>query len=1447
MKWHRRRLARWWFGAVIALAATLPVSGADPFSRKLKLATGEIQTDRAASALIGAQQPFKASAPYIVQLSGGITPDQRRQLRDVGVRLGAYLPDNAFVVELGGVDPVRLAKFDFVQWAGRVRPEWKLSPAIGRRLVPFESEFRQDLERRGKVQLVVTLSEGAPVDAATDRLAAIGGTVTGVGAIGAERLINAIIDTDQVSAVAAIDQVLFVEEAPEITLRNNNTRWVVQSNMLNVTPLHDNGLHGEGQIVGVLDSKVDQDHCALDDGKILFYNTADANSLHGTHVSGIVVGDNGVFDNTRGLAYLANMVFNDAPFPPYTETDIVNRLSLHHSQGARIHTNSWGDDGTTNYNSLARGFDSFLYNNEDDFVCLAVTNQATLRNPENAKNLLAVGATLNPPLQNNHCLGGVGPTSDGRRKPEIYAPGCNVESAVPGACATDFNSGTSMACPAIAGVATLVRQYFMDGYYPSGAPSPADAITPSGALIKSVLLNSAADMTGVAGYPSNLEGWGRVLADSALYFAGDTRRLAVLADTRNDDGLNTGEMIQFTVPVDGATEQLRFTLVWTDPPASALTGGADAWINDLDLQVDDPHSITYLGNDFEAGESTTGGVKDSKNNVEQVHVSSPAVGVWTVRVLADAVNVGTQGFALVVSGDISVDCNQNTVPDGLDVTGGTSLDCDGDSIPDECQIDCNDNLVPDTCDIAAATSTDANSNALPDECEDCNNNGIADELDVAMGTSPDCNESGLPDECDITSADSTDCDTNGVPDECDTPDCNGNDFPDVCDLSGGTSTDCNINMVPDECDAPDCNDNNRPDECDILDLISDDCNANWIPDECDTPDCNTNGSPDECDVARGVSLDCNANLIPDECDLPDCNTNGIPDTCDVASIFSADCNMNDIPDECEIDCNGNGVADGCDVAAGTSEDCDNNGIPDTCDVVADIEDCRFPTRLLDNTTGAADSVYVGPPDDVAAFVATGETVTFDFHCGMIADGPGADFTVYEKDTVPVSFNEITVLVSIDGVDFVSVKSSETTAVDIPGDEAHGISLRARSYDLIVSGMPHARYVRIVGTPGAGAFPLDAIGAVHLNDLDCDDNAIPDACDLAAGSAFDCNSNGVLDVCDGDCDGNGLADECDMAAGSTADCNANNVLDACEINRSAQAIALDGADDYLDVGVSLDINQNLTIEAWILLDTTSDRQVIFAKRATSPIAGYALFVEDAALVFTNLGIQRFDGPAILQPGVWTHVAAVFDNTNTVLFYVNGQLVDNVSGSMPIASSSGAVFIGALPPSGGDHFDGVIDDVRVWSVSLDAETILTNMSTPPSGSEPGLESWWDFETGSGGTAFDSSGPNDALLLNGAAWVAGPDDCNGNGVLDQCDLSGGVSDDCNKNHILDECGDLPIGECTCDLSLDSSDFAVFTFCVDGPIGPAGLPDCACADIDKDNDVDLRDFGMLMEAMSP
>ena len=47
-----------------------------------------------------------------------------------------------------------------------------------------------------------------------------------------------------------------------------------------------------------------------------------------------------------------------------------------------------------------------------------------------------------------------------------------------------------MATPIVAGSLSLIRQYFTDGWYPSGAPQAASAFLPSAPLLKAVLLGA---------------------------------------------------------------------------------------------------------------------------------------------------------------------------------------------------------------------------------------------------------------------------------------------------------------------------------------------------------------------------------------------------------------------------------------------------------------------------------------------------------------------------------------------------------------------------------------------------------------------------------------------------------------------------------------------------------------------------------------------------------------------------------------------------------------------------------------------------------------------------------------------------------------------------------------------------------------------------------------------
>lgn len=653
-----------------AASAAVRMDGAKAGEPLLQLKAGDIQTS-ALPNLARRGQRFDGDRHYVLQLDSTITAERTAALVGAGVTLGQYLPENAYVVNLNGVDGAALERLGFVRWVGEFQPRWKLDPELGVR--PVTGADRLARRAQGVWDVCVVVFAGADATPAIDRIRALGGQVSEITNDGAETFLDAKIPAGAVNALAQVDEVQYIEEATEITLRNDSNRWILQSNVSAQTPVWDRGLQGQNQIGGLIDGPPRESHCMFDDTvaigpthrKIIAMRGGAGSDTHGTHTAGTMAGDNSpynVYTTNDGMAFQAKLSCTNLGV--ITTGNLQSYLDQAYGDGARVHSNSWGDDSTTAYTSHCNQIDAHSYAKEDSLVCFAVTNLTALKTPENAKNVLATAATQDTPNQGTFCSGGAGPTADGRRKPEIMAPGCNTTSANAGTtCGVTNLTGTSMSCPAIAGSALLVRQYFTEGFYPSGAANASDAFTPSGALMRAAIMNGGVDMTGMAGYPGVIEGWGRLLLDNVLYFSGDARDLWV-EDVRNANGLTTGQSDTYTFNVNSSGQALRITLTWTEP--AAATNSSNPTINNLNLEVTDPVGTLYRGNVFTSGQSSSGGTADAKNNTEMVIRTAPTVGTWTVRIVGATVNQGTQGYAVVATGDLST-CTAASV-----VTGPTS-------------------------------------------------------------------------------------------------------------------------------------------------------------------------------------------------------------------------------------------------------------------------------------------------------------------------------------------------------------------------------------------------------------------------------------------------------------------------------------------------------------------------------------------------------------------------------------------------------------------------------------------------------------------------------------------------------------------------------------------------------------------------------------------------------
>jgi len=615
----------------------------------------------------------KGQRTWIVQFDGPVRGADKERVINAGCRLLDYLPDFAFLAVMDSATKKEVEKLPFITGVARFKPDYKLSGQL--------REKAAQAPEGEQVRLHLKLDDTVQPGDVIAQIHKLNGKVLGVG----RDSMQVAIDAGGIAGLAALDEVTWINEHVDMRIFNNDTRWVVQTNLQNDLRFWNNGLHGEGEIVGIGDTGLDHDMPWFRDPsgvtigpghrKLVGYDTSLGDNSdadypgHGTHVSGTVAGDREPVDGVtgaNGMAPKARIFIQDLSVG---STDFVNvpsdlgqLFTPAYGTGARLHSNSWGNSDNA-YGPYAASSDRYTWEHRDLLPLFANGNGGpsgyTAGNPATAKNVISVGASYNGTSAGNMAsFSSNGPTADGRIKPTVTAPGYSIISADSDGNPGSFNggtvtmSGTSMATPAVAGAAALVRQYFAHGYHPLGIPSPGNAFSPSAALVKAVIINSAQNMTGSGTggpIPSYGQGWGRINLASSLPLAGEARSLTVLDE---GDPLESGGSWgrQFTVK---SGDPLKVTLVWTDYPGA--TGASKALVNDLDLMVNAPDGTVFLGNAFVNGESLAGGAPDRLNVEEQVLVKTPLTGVYTVTVTGYNVPVGPQPFALAISGadDIS--------------------------------------------------------------------------------------------------------------------------------------------------------------------------------------------------------------------------------------------------------------------------------------------------------------------------------------------------------------------------------------------------------------------------------------------------------------------------------------------------------------------------------------------------------------------------------------------------------------------------------------------------------------------------------------------------------------------------------------------------------------------------------------------------------------------------
>ena len=191
-----------------------------------------------------------------------------------------------------------------------------------------------------------------------------------------------------------------------------------------------------------------------------------------------------------------------------------------------------------------------------------------------------------------------------------------------------------------------------------------------------------------------------------------------------------------------------------------------------------------------------------------------------------------------------------------------------------------------------------------------------------------------------------------------------------------------------------------------------------------------------------------------------------------------------------------------------------------------------------------------------------------------------------------------------------------------------------------------------------------------------------------------------------------------------------------------ALQLDGVDDYVDCGNDerLNITDAITLSVWVNTNDAGNGQ--FNPYVTKGDQSYAIKHRDNNYI--EFCIYDSGWHTVWSPvdssfnGAWHHLAGTYDGSELIL-YVDGVLAANSLHTGSINGSTFNVNIGRNAEITDRFYDGLIDDVAIFSRALNGTDINNLMNNGGASfiGDPNLEALWELDESSGTIAHDSSG--------------------------------------------------------------------------------------------------------------
>jgi len=588
----------------------------------------------------------------LIQLNYIPSNEEKKILEDKGITLLGYIPNYAWLAKISKKNPGASLGITYIS---EIKTQDKIQPSILKNGVNPKGIIGPD-----KVKIIVVFFSDSSESQINSLISKYG---TGKKIFDSAWEVT--LKKSQLIDFAGRDIVQWIEDIPPDAIALLDVvRARIHANEVQTNPYN---LHGNGYVVAMWDSGSVYAHPDYASRLIFGDNATSVNNSHATMVAGIVLGNGtrsqscgGTANQWRGIATQAQLVSYDWGNPLLEHNPAIN------TYGADVSQNSWGWDVCQNlsapnceklgqYDAYASWYDWIARGKYGDkitivgaagnygsfAVCQNCSNEpnfpyGTVTGPiATAKNTLSVSGT-NADNDGWWTYSSRGPTDDGRIKPDLSSPATKAPTGIRTTTITPLNcynngSGTSFSAPAVSGSVILIYEDYNNFYGHDPLPS----------TVRAILYHTAEDLGNIG--PDYMYGYGRINIQRAIdLIRNDSgQNLKIL-----EDEISNSQIDEYYINVQAGESELKTTIVWDDQ--NSTPGAGIKLLNNLNLVLISPTGVSYypwiLDWNNPSNPATTG--IDSRNNMEQVFVSNPEQGIWTIRITGTTVPYAPQKYSL---------------------------------------------------------------------------------------------------------------------------------------------------------------------------------------------------------------------------------------------------------------------------------------------------------------------------------------------------------------------------------------------------------------------------------------------------------------------------------------------------------------------------------------------------------------------------------------------------------------------------------------------------------------------------------------------------------------------------------------------------------------------------------------------------------------------------------